>query len=70
MHRLAKENQVVTQWQKSSFSGPGDGNECVELARAEDTLLLRESDDPERILSVTPQGLAALLCRLGAARTG
>ncbi|MER5469397.1 DUF397 domain-containing protein [Streptomyces sp. NPDC002685] len=22
----------MTQWQKSSFSGPGDGNECVELA--------------------------------------
>ncbi|MFE1289512.1 DUF397 domain-containing protein [Streptomyces sp. NPDC058751] len=60
----------MTQWQKSSFSGPGDGNECVELAQVEDTLLLRESDDPERILSVTPQGLAALLRRLGAARTG
>lgn len=60
----------MIQWQKSSYSGGGDGDECVEVALQKDTLLLRESDDPERILSVTPQGLAALLCRLGAARTG
>jgi Domain of unknown function (DUF397) len=51
----------MIQWQKSSFSGPGDGNECVELAHSEASLLLRESDDPARILSVTPTGLAALL---------
>ncbi|WSQ10550.1 DUF397 domain-containing protein [Streptomyces sp. NBC_01231] len=51
----------MIQWQKSSFSGPGDGNECVELAHSEASLLLRESDDPARILPVTPTGLAALL---------
>ncbi|MCT9075032.1 DUF397 domain-containing protein [Streptomyces fulvoviolaceus] len=51
----------MTQWQKSSFSGGGDGDECVELAHAEDALFLRESDDPDRILQVTPVGLAALL---------
>ncbi|WP_406373314.1 DUF397 domain-containing protein [Streptomyces sp. NBC_00647] len=60
----------MTQWQKSSFSGPGDGNECVELARVEDTVLLRESDDPGRIVAVTRQGLAALLCRLRVSRAG
>ncbi|MFF3612544.1 DUF397 domain-containing protein [Streptomyces sp. NPDC002580] len=60
----------MTQWQKSSFSGPGDGNECLELARAEGTLLLRESDDPERILAVTRQGLAGLLRRLRVGRAG
>ncbi|MET9900293.1 DUF397 domain-containing protein [Streptomyces sp. NPDC006446] len=60
----------MTQWQKSSFSGPGDGNECLELTCAEDTLLLRESDDPERILALTRQGLAALLCRLRVGRAG
>ncbi|WP_037681686.1 DUF397 domain-containing protein [Streptomyces cellulosae] len=51
----------MTQWQKSSFSGPGDGNECVELAHADDALLLRESDEPDRILPVTRDGLTALL---------
>ncbi|MGW5866154.1 DUF397 domain-containing protein [Streptomyces sp. NPDC055239] len=48
-------------WQKSSFSGPGDGNECVELAAPSGSLLLRESDDPTRVLTATPEGLAALI---------
>ncbi|MEV6588302.1 DUF397 domain-containing protein [Streptomyces acidicola] len=51
----------MTQWQKSTFSGGGDGDECVELAHNGATLLLRESDDPTRILPVTPTALAALL---------
>ncbi|MGI3225853.1 DUF397 domain-containing protein [Streptomyces sp. GTA36] len=54
----------MIQWQKSSFSGGGDGNECVELASGDGMLLLRESDDPARILSATPTGLAALLHHL------
>lgn len=57
----------MIHWQKSSFSGPGDGNECVELARNEKTLLLRESDAPTRIVPVTRDGLAALIERI---RTG
>ncbi|NUP20691.1 MAG: DUF397 domain-containing protein [Streptomyces sp.] len=51
----------MTQWQKSSFSNGHDGAECVELAHGETSLLLRESDDPARILTVTPTALAALL---------
>ncbi|MCX4699314.1 DUF397 domain-containing protein [Streptomyces sp. NBC_01352] len=54
----------MTQWQKSSFSGGGDGDECVELAHGNRSLLLREGDDPERILQVSQGGLAALLRRL------
>ncbi|KOU63963.1 toxin-antitoxin system, toxin component [Streptomyces sp. MMG1533] len=54
----------VIQWQKSTYSGGADGNECVELAHVEDSLLLRESDDPDRILQVTKGGLAALLDQL------
>jgi hypothetical protein len=57
----------VIQWQKSSYSGGGDGDECVELAHHDSTLLLRESDDPGRILSLSPRTLAALLSRI---RTG
>jgi hypothetical protein len=53
----------VIQWQKSSYSGGGDGDECVELAHHDGTLLLRESDDPTRILSVSRESLAALLGR-------
>jgi len=58
----------VVQWQKSSFSGPGDGNECVELACREGALLLRESDAPNRIIPVTHDGLAALLRQIHANR--
>ncbi|MFG2370132.1 DUF397 domain-containing protein [Streptomyces sp. NPDC048504] len=56
----------MIQWQKSSFSGGGDGNECVELAQNHGALLLRESDDPSRILPVTCTGFAGLLRHLGA----
>ncbi|WP_405955709.1 DUF397 domain-containing protein [Streptomyces phaeochromogenes] len=55
-------------WQKSSFSGGADGNECVELAAANGEPLLRESDEPDRILPVTRHGLAALLHHLRANR--
>ncbi|MEV2210782.1 DUF397 domain-containing protein [Streptomyces sp. NPDC050997] len=54
----------MAEWQKSSFSGGADGNECVELAHGQASLLLRESDDPVRILSVGPTGVAALLDHL------
>ncbi|WP_200308114.1 DUF397 domain-containing protein [Streptomyces adelaidensis] len=53
-------------WRKSSFSGGANGNECVEIAHSRAELLLRESDDPTRILPIAPGGLAALLCRLRA----
>jgi hypothetical protein len=55
----------MIQWQKSSFSNGNDGANCVEVAAAsEGGLLLRESDDPARILPVTRTGLAALLRRV------
>ncbi|MFC3573566.1 DUF397 domain-containing protein [Streptomyces yaanensis] len=54
----------MTQWQKSSFSGGGDGDECVELAYGEHSLLIRESDDPARILQAGRVELAALLRQL------
>ena len=51
----------MIQWQKSSFSGGGDGNECVEVACGDAALLLRESDDPGRTLGVAPSSLAAVV---------
>ncbi|MFI7499308.1 DUF397 domain-containing protein [Streptomyces sp. NPDC049687] len=58
----------MTQWQKSTYSGGAEGNECVELARADNELLLRESDDPTRMIRLPPVALTALLQRLRAPR--
>ncbi|MEU5000220.1 DUF397 domain-containing protein [Streptomyces sp. NPDC021622] len=52
---------TVICWQKSSYSGGAEGNECLELASVDATLLLRESDDPTRILTLPREGFAALL---------
>ena len=47
-------------WQKSSFSG--EAANCVNVAAMpDDTLRLRESDEPGRILAVNREGLSALL---------
>ncbi|MEU5342033.1 MULTISPECIES: DUF397 domain-containing protein [unclassified Streptomyces] len=54
-------------WQKSSFSGGGDGNNCVELASIPGTIHLRESDEPSIHLVTTPTSFSHLLrcVRLG-----
>ncbi|MEU9184790.1 DUF397 domain-containing protein [Streptomyces sp. NPDC048484] len=48
-------------WQKSSFSGSGDGNACVELAAESHAIHFRESDAPSIELITTPTPLAHLL---------
>ncbi|MFI9585838.1 DUF397 domain-containing protein [Streptomyces sp. NPDC052236] len=48
-------------WQKSSYSGGADGNSCVELAVMNGEVLMRESDEPSALLSVTQAALAALI---------
>ncbi|MFD9332563.1 DUF397 domain-containing protein [Streptomyces sp. NPDC060065] len=56
-------------WQKSSFSGFGDGNDCVELATtAAQFVHLRESDTPTTHLTTTPVPLAHLLHHVKSAR--
>ncbi|MEU9366051.1 DUF397 domain-containing protein [Streptomyces avermitilis] len=54
------------KWQKSSFSGGGEGNDCLELASTPTTLHLRESDTPTTVLTVTPATLAHLLAGIRA----
>ncbi|MGW7608207.1 DUF397 domain-containing protein [Streptomyces sp. NPDC054766] len=54
-------------WQKSSFSGGGEGNACVELASTPVALHLRESDAPGTVLTTTPAPVGHLL---QAIRTG
>ncbi|WP_392964194.1 DUF397 domain-containing protein [Streptomyces sp. LN245] len=56
-----------SRWQKSSFSGGGDGNACVELASTSVALHLRESDAPGTVLTTTPAPVSHLL---QAIRTG
>ena len=48
-------------WQKSSFSGGGDADDCVEVAACQDAVLLRESDEPGTMITTTATGLAALI---------
>jgi hypothetical protein len=48
-------------WQKSSFSGSGGNGGCLELATTHGALLLRESDEPETVLTTYPARVAALL---------
>jgi hypothetical protein len=49
------------KWQKSSFSGMGADNDCLELAAFPHGLSLRESDDPALVLSSTPARWRAFL---------
>jgi hypothetical protein len=35
-------------WRKSSYSGPGDGNECVEIANSSTHIAIRDSKAPAR----------------------
>ncbi|MFE1288544.1 DUF397 domain-containing protein [Streptomyces sp. NPDC058751] len=48
-------------WQKSSFSGSGDGNNCLELATTPGTAYLRESDTPATRISTAPGVLVHFL---------
>ncbi|MFJ7966092.1 DUF397 domain-containing protein [Streptomyces sp. NPDC096324] len=48
-------------WQKSSFSGGGEGNDCLELAATPSLVHLRESDTPDTRLSTAPGALVHLL---------
>jgi len=48
-------------WQKSTFSGGGEGNTCVEVAATPTTLHLRESDTPHTQLATTTPPLAHLI---------
>ncbi|MFG2474281.1 DUF397 domain-containing protein [Streptomyces fagopyri] len=50
-------------WQKSTYSE--EGSSCVYLATTPaGTILLRESDDPEVILTTGPRQLGALIAAL------
>lgn len=46
-------------WRKSSFSG--DASNCVEASADSGVIAIRESDEPEAILTTTPAALHAFI---------
>lgn len=52
---------AMETWQKSSFSGNGPDNDCVEIAAVGDAIAMRESDAPGVVLTATPRALSCLL---------
>jgi hypothetical protein len=47
-------------WHKSSFCG-GGGNNCIELAKEEYGIAIRESHEPNQVISVHPAVLRAFI---------
>ncbi|MGJ5762969.1 DUF397 domain-containing protein [Streptomyces galbus] len=43
-----------TNWRKSSYSGPGDGDACVEIATTPTRTAVRDSKDPTRAVLTFP----------------
>lgn len=54
-------------WRKSSFSGPGETNDCIELAALDGEIRIRESDTPAAAISVAPARLGTFIraCKAG-----
>ncbi|MET7973901.1 DUF397 domain-containing protein [Streptomyces mirabilis] len=44
-------------WRKSSYSGEGDGNECVEVANSPTHIAIRDSKTPARATLTVPTGV-------------
>ncbi|MFI9463264.1 DUF397 domain-containing protein [Streptomyces xiamenensis] len=53
-------------WQKSSFSE--DGNNCVEIAPSGADIALRESDDPDRVVTARRAAFRGLVIGVKAGR--
>ncbi|MGW7061649.1 DUF397 domain-containing protein [Streptomyces sp. NPDC054904] len=49
------------EWQKSSFSGADDNQSCLEVAPVGGAIKVRESDDPEVIVSTSVAKLRAFI---------
>ena len=50
----------MENWRKSSYSGPGDGNECVEIATSDSHTAVRDSKAPARATLVFPSDAFAV----------
>ncbi|MDQ1047925.1 DUF397 domain-containing protein [Streptomyces sp. V4I2] len=45
-----------THWKKSSYSGGGEGNDCVEIANSPTHIAVRDSKAPARTPLTIPTG--------------
>ncbi|MEU3296473.1 DUF397 domain-containing protein [Streptomyces longwoodensis] len=52
-----------TNWRKSSYSGPGDGDSCVEIATTPTRTAVRDSKDPTRAVLTFPTAAFAAFLR-------
>ncbi|MGW3132398.1 DUF397 domain-containing protein [Streptomyces sp. NPDC001076] len=56
---------TATAWKKSSFSGGGEGNDCVEVAHRGTRISVRDSKAPTRAtLTFRPHSFAAFVSAL------
>ncbi|MFJ4836057.1 DUF397 domain-containing protein [Streptomyces sp. NPDC088747] len=46
----------MDNWRKSSYSGEGDGNDCVEIANSPTHTAIRDSKAPARATLTFPAG--------------
>ncbi|GAA1037891.1 DUF397 domain-containing protein [Streptomyces murinus] len=58
----------MENWRKSSYSGPGDGNACVEIADTPTHVSVRDSKTPTRATLTFPVLTFTLF--LGALKSG
>ena len=53
---------IPDNWRKSSYSGGGDGNNCVEIATSPTHVAVRDSKTPARAtLTFPPEAFASFL---------
>jgi hypothetical protein len=52
---------TTIHWQKSSFSGGGPDNDCVEVGASRTAVHIRESDHPDAVLTTTRPRLRAFI---------
>ncbi|MEU3352747.1 DUF397 domain-containing protein [Streptomyces sp. NPDC037389] len=55
-------------WQKSSYSGGGPDNSCVELRPLDGSVAIRESDDPSTVIAAARTRVHALITTVKAGR--
>ncbi|WP_327709462.1 DUF397 domain-containing protein [Streptomyces sp. NBC_00464] len=48
-------------WQKSSFSGADNNQSCIELAPVDGAIKMRESDDPDLVVTTSVAKLRAFV---------
>lgn len=48
-------------WQKSSFSGADNNQSCIELAPVDGAIRMRESDDPDVVVTTSVTKLRAFV---------